>query len=241
MSQAEQIGDYTPNVAVVTGAARGIGRAIALRLADDGFDVAVNDISSSKSALEDVKNLIESKGKNAIAVTGDVSVEADVENLIAETVKVLGGIDVMVANAGVASGGKFLDLDISSFDRVISINLRGVMLCYLLAARQMVKQKRGGRLIGASSVFGKRGVAYNQAYCASKFAVRGLTQSVAKEVRHQKITCNSYAPGLILTDMTVIEEDKLIDGQPGSFVKSLIGHHDDQGTTITICGGMVME
>lgn len=103
------IADYTPNVAIVTGASRGIGRAIALRLADDGFDVAVNDIPQQKEQLEEVVSLIQAKGKKALAVFGDVSVEADVERLVLETAKELGGVDVMVANAGITGGQALID------------------------------------------------------------------------------------------------------------------------------------
>ena len=104
-----EIADYTPNVAIVTGAAQGIGRAIALRLADDGFDVTVNDISPQKERLDELVELIKTKGKRALAVTGDVSVEADVERLVAETAKELGGVDVMVANAGISISQHLLD------------------------------------------------------------------------------------------------------------------------------------
>ena len=103
------VADYTPNVAIVTGASRGIGRAIALRLADDGFDVTVNDVPQQKEQLEEVVSLIQAKGKKALAVLGDVSVEADVERLVAETAKELGGVDVMVANAGITGGQALID------------------------------------------------------------------------------------------------------------------------------------
>ena len=106
---ATDIADYTPNVAIVTGAARGIGRGIALRLADDGFDVTVNDIPAHKALLDEVVSLINGKGKKGLAVVGDVSVEADVERIVAETVKELGGVDVMVANAGIASASPLIE------------------------------------------------------------------------------------------------------------------------------------
>lgn len=106
---ATDIADYTPNVAIVTGAARGIGRGIALRLADDGFDVTVNDIPAHQALLDEVVSLINAKGKKGLAVVGDVSVEADVERLVGETVKELGGVDVMVANAGIAGASPLIE------------------------------------------------------------------------------------------------------------------------------------
>lgn len=103
------ISDYTPNTAIVTGAAQGIGRAIAFRLADDGFNVAVNDIPAQEKALEQVAQAIGDKGRKAMAILGDVSVEEDVQRLVEETVKKLGGVDVMIANAGIAQAGTFVD------------------------------------------------------------------------------------------------------------------------------------
>jgi len=227
MSSSDEIGDYAPNVAIVTGAARGIGRTIALRLADDGFDVTVNDLPAREQDLQEVVKAITAKGRKGLCVTGDVSLEADVDRLVAETAKELGSVDVMIANAGISGGGRLTDLDMALFDRVIAVNLRGVMLCYKYAARQMIKQKRGGRLIGASSIFGKRGVPYNQPYCSSKFAVRGMSHSVAKEMIPYKITCNTYAPGVIVTPLTDFSQDIALGGKHGSFVKSLIGGKPD--------------
>ncbi|KAH8093146.1 NAD-binding protein [Cristinia sonorae] len=218
------IADYTPTVAIVTGAAKGIGRAIALRLADDGFNVAVNDIPAEQQNLEVVAGLIREKGRQAVVITGDVSVEADVEKLVAQTVEDLGGLDAMIANAGIGAAGPLSYLDVEQFDRILAVNVRGVMLCYKHAAKQMISQNRGGRLIAASSIFGKKGVKYCQAYCASKFAVRGLSQSFAEELLPHKITVNTYAPGVIRTDMTKSDKD---GDKHGSFVKSLFTAKED--------------
>ncbi|TCD62649.1 hypothetical protein EIP91_006602 [Steccherinum ochraceum] len=248
---SKPIAEYTPQVAIVTGAAKGIGRAIALRLASDGFKVVVNDRLAQEDALNALAVEIPSLGRDAteataseevrtLVVTGDVSVEADVDKLIRETVKVFGGVDAVIANAGIALGGVFLEYSMNDLDQVLAVNVRGVMLCFQRAARQMVKQKRGGRLIAASSMYGQRGVAYNQAYCASKFAVRGLCQSIARELMPYKITCNSYAPGCILTDMTDRPEDKMLDGQHGSFIKALIaGTHEGPDAGPDVVASMV--
>ncbi|RDB19762.1 L-2,3-butanediol dehydrogenase [Hypsizygus marmoreus] len=188
-------------VAFVTGAAQGIGRAIALQLADDGFDVAINDIPASKDKLESVSKEIAAKGRRTYIAAGDVSVEANVELMFSDVVKSLGQLDVMVANAGVCGAKPIIDTTSDEWDRVFAINTRGVFLCYKYAAAQMIKQGRGGRIIGASSTAGLQGEAHMSAYSASKFAVRGLTQAAAREWGPHKITVNVYCPGVIETEM----------------------------------------
>ncbi|TFK49874.1 NAD(P)-binding protein [Heliocybe sulcata] len=182
-------------VAIVTGSAQGIGRGIALKLAEDGFDVAVNDIPPQKARLDEVVKEIEAKGRRAVAVTADVSSETDVKAMVETVVRELGGLDVMVANAGIARYSSILETSVEDWDKINSINLRGVFLCYKHAAAQMLSQGRGGRIIGASSMAGKKGAALSSAYAASKFGVRGLTQSVALELGKAGITVNAYAPG----------------------------------------------
>jgi len=221
-----EVADYTPNVALVTGAAQGIGREIALRLANDGFDVAVNDIPPKLEQLQKVVDEIKAKGRRSVAVTADISNEEQVANMIEKTVEALGGLDAMIANAGISGGGPFLETDTNAWDRQISINLRGTMLCYKYAGQQMVKQKRGGRIVGASSILGKRAGLYLAAYSASKFAVRGLSQSVAKELAPFKITVNTYAPGCILTDLVDHPLDSQYGGR-GAFSKIVAGAPPD--------------
>ncbi|KAF9459802.1 NAD(P)-binding protein [Collybia nuda] len=189
-------------ISLVTGAASGIGKAIALRLADDGFDIALNDLELSKGKLEVLNQEISQKGRRTTVILGDVSQEADVKRLVNSTVQDLGGLDVMVANAGIVTkAAPIQDTSIGDWDRTLSINARGVFLCYKYAAQQMIKQGRGGRIIGASSLVGKQGFAMVSPYAASKFAVRGLTQSAAKDLGPHKITVNAYAPGFIDTAM----------------------------------------
>jgi len=202
-------------VALVTGAAQGIGRGIALRLASDGFDVALNDIPAKLDALGDVVSEIEAlgDGRRAIVVTGDVSLEADVERAVEETVKQLGSLDVMVANAGVARVGSITEVSVEDFDLVVGVNFRGVLLCYKHAARQMIKQGRGGRIIGASSVAGLQAFPLAALYSGTKFAVRGLTQVTAMELAPHRITVNCYAPGLITSSMTSDPVDELAKGE----------------------------
>ncbi|KAJ7641866.1 hypothetical protein FB45DRAFT_786017 [Roridomyces roridus] len=189
-------------VALVTGAAQGIGKAIALRLADDGFDVAVNDIVANEKKLSSVVEEIKAKGRQSSAHLADVSVEEDVKGMVAEVVRVYGGLNVMVANAGVCKCALMTETSVEDYDRVMNINARGTFLCYKHAGVQMMAQGRGGRIIGACSASGKRaGSAFTSAYVASKFAIRGLTQSAALEFGPHKITVNAYAPGPIDTDM----------------------------------------
>jgi len=189
-------------VALVTGSGQGIGRAISLRLADDGFDVAVNDIPSNRQNLESLVKEIESKGRKSIIVVADVTQEDQVKAMVDTTVKDLGGLDVMVANAGIATFGvPIIKTTAEDFDRIFNVNVKGVFFCYKYAGLQMVAQGRGGRIIGASSTVGKTAQIYLGPYSASKFAVRGLTQSMAQELGSHRITVNSYCPGAIETPM----------------------------------------
>ncbi|KAJ7921133.1 hypothetical protein B0H13DRAFT_2249624 [Mycena leptocephala] len=189
--------------ALVTGAAQGIGRAIALRLAADGFDVALNDIAAKTAQLEAVKAEVIAAGRRSAVFPADVSVDSEVKDMVAGVVAAFGGLDVMVANAGICKArSSLLDVDPAEWDRTFSINVRGVFQCYQHAARQMILQGRGGRIIGATSGAGKQGNAMMPDYCASKFAVRGLTQAAACEFGKHGITVNAYAPGAVITPMT---------------------------------------
>ncbi|KAJ8517405.1 hypothetical protein ONZ45_g5426 [Pleurotus djamor] len=188
-------------VALITGASRGIGRAVALRLAKDGYDIALNDLRANSKHIDSVKEEISRIGRRACVVPADVKHEKEVVGMVDETVKALGSLNVMVANAGIVQYGSILDTSTELWDEVLAINGRGVFLCYKYAAKQMIFQGSGGRIIGASSVSGKQGGALQGAYCASKFAVRGLTQSVARELAPHGITVNAYSPGPISTAM----------------------------------------
>jgi len=187
-------------IALVTGAGGGIGRAIALRLADDGFDVAVSDLGSA-SGLASLKSAIIDKGRRAFVSNTDVSNEAEVQDMTKSVVDHMGGLDVMVANAGICIAKPFIETTIGEWDKIFAVNGRGVFLCYKYAAQQMIAQGRGGRIIGASSVAGKQGEGFLAAYSATKFAVRGLTQATARELGKHGITVNAYAPGVIDTPM----------------------------------------
>ncbi|KAG9101152.1 hypothetical protein FS749_009871 [Ceratobasidium sp. UAMH 11750] len=201
-----------PRTAIVTGAAQGIGRAIALRLAADGIDVAVNDIPQKQDKLLELVKEIELAGLKSIAIPGDVSKEDDVKSMVAKTVAELGGLDIMVANAGIYEWYSILDMPEESFDKVMGVNCKGVLFCYRAAAAQMIKQGRGGRIIGASSVYGHRAQGSIVSYVTSKFAVRAITQTAALEWGEHNITVNSYAPAFIDTPMAHSVDDKVGSG-----------------------------
>ncbi|KZP23999.1 NAD-binding protein [Athelia psychrophila] len=215
-------------IALVTGSAQGIGRAISLRLADDGFDVAVNDIPSNQPALDSLVEEIKAKGRRSVAVPADVTQEEQVKEMVAKVVKDLGGLDVMVANAGIChSTGLVVDTTVENWDSHFDINVKGVFFCYKHAGIQMVAQGRGGRIIGAASVAGKRGGKGLGTYSATKFAVRGLTQSLAQELGPHRITVNTYAPGFIDTPM-LQKSDAAIAKKTGAEVGASIAKYTAQ-------------
>lgn len=190
-------------VAHITGAARGIGKAIALRLAQDGHNIAVSDLDSMADELEATRQEIESVGVKAIALTGDVTSPDDVRRLVADTAAQLGSLDVMVANAGIVITKPTLEVTPEEYDKVHAVNNRGVFLCYTEAARQMISQGGGGKIIGASSIAGHKGFGLLAAYSSSKFGVRALTQACAQEWAAHGITVNAYCPGIVDTQMWV--------------------------------------
>ncbi|MET9565103.1 SDR family oxidoreductase [Streptomyces tauricus] len=190
-------------VAHITGAARGIGRAIALRLAADGHDIAVSDLAAMSEELESTRSAAEAHGVRAVALTGDVTNQESVRRLVTGTAEQLGSLDVMVANAGVAQTKALLDVTPQEYDRVHAVNGRGIFLCYTEAARQMIAQGGGGKIIGASSIAGHKGFPLLGVYSSSKFGVRALTQAAAQEWAEHGITVNAYCPGIVDTHMWV--------------------------------------
>ncbi|KAL1667323.1 hypothetical protein GGF50DRAFT_48860 [Schizophyllum commune] len=199
-------------VAIVTGAARGIGRAIALQLANDGLDITLNDLPSAKDQLDEVRAEVETRGRRTLVIVGDVSSEADVERLVDETVDYFGRLDVMVANAGVMVVKPVIDTSVEDWHKAHNVNGLGTFLCYKHAAIKMRQlNNKSGRIIGASSVAGKMGEPFASIYCQTKFGIRGLTQALgmrylttaspACEISHTGITVNCYCPGAVDTVM----------------------------------------
>lgn len=188
-------------VAVVTGSDRGIGKGIALCLAKEGCKVVVNSHKYAKEGdlvVKEIKNL----GSDAVFVAADVSREKEVRNLIGKAVKEFGKLDILVNNAGILVMGTILALTEKDWDRQLSVNLKGVFFCTKYAARQMIKQGKGGRIINISSIAGLVGFPGISAYCASKGAVTELTREAALDFAQYGITVNAINPGVISTDMT---------------------------------------
>ncbi len=199
-------------VALVTGAGgqHGIGRAIALRLAREGADVAVNDVTSNPHAgsdswrgVDSVVEEIRDLGRRSISIIADVSDAAQVEAMVRETSECLGPIHILVNNAGSAAGPDrvpVVELEEDAWDTVQRVNVKGTFLCSRAVSRQMLHDGRKGKIIIISSGAGKQGIARYAAYCASKFALIGFTQSLALELAPHGINVNAICPGLVETE-----------------------------------------
>lgn len=200
--------DLSGKVALVTGAAGagGIGRAIATRLAEDGADLVVNDLreeAGARAGLPDTVREIEGLGRRALPVYADVAEADQVERMVNEALDYFGRIDILVNNAGAPAGRDrvpVVELEEEAFDLVQRVNVKGVFLCCQAVARHMLQRGGGGAIINISSTSGKQGVARFAAYCASKFAVRGFTQALARELGPDGITVYAICPGLIASE-----------------------------------------
>jgi 3-oxoacyl-[acyl-carrier protein] reductase len=186
-------------VALVTGGSRGIGRASALRLAEQCSRIAIN-YRGNHAAAEECLELLRQVGVEAIALQADVSEPGEVNQMMAHVEKEWGGLDILVNNAGIRRDSLALRLSDEDWDRVLDINLKGAFYCARAALRFMIR-KRWGRIINISSVAGLTGNPGQVNYCASKAGLLGLTRSLAREVARRNITVNAVAPGLIATDM----------------------------------------
>ncbi len=195
------------STAVVTGAGRGIGRGIALRLARDGHAVAVNDVN--KAGAEAVAAEIGAAGGRAVAVPADVTDRDAVFAMVARAADELGGVDVMVANAGIAQVKTLLELTPDDLETIFRVNVFGVDYCMQAAAERFISQGTTGKIINAASIAAHSGFDYLGHYSATKFAVRALTQAGAKELARHGITVNAYCPGIVGTDMWDLIDEKL--------------------------------
>jgi 3-oxoacyl-[acyl-carrier protein] reductase len=208
--------DLTDRVAIVTGSARGIGQAIALKLAEVGADVVVNDIEAAAESLKGVAQEIKALGRKSLAVTADVSSPEDVNRLIETAVKEFGKIDILVNNAGVTRDQLLMRMSDEEWDTVLNIDLKSAFLCTRAVIRHMLKQ-RWGRIISIASVVGLVGNAGQANYASAKAGIIGLTKSIAKEVGSRGITANAIAPGYIQTKMT----EQLNDDQRQEMLKHI--------------------
>lgn len=215
--------------AVVTGASRGLGRSIALKLAELGANVILNYRSSANS-VEEVVKAIEEKGVKALAVQGDVSSFEDAKKIIDAAVENFGSIDVLVNNAGITKDGLLMRMKEEDFDNVIEVNLKGVFNCTRHAVPIMMKQ-RSGRIINISSVVGLAGNAGQANYAAAKAGIIGLTKSTAKEIASRGITVNAIAPGFIQTDMTDVLSDKVKETIMSNIPLKKLGEPEDVAET----------
>jgi L-rhamnose 1-dehydrogenase len=190
-------------VALVTGASRGIGRAIALRLAQEGAAVAVNHPGEAKEALEVVR-LIRSRGGKALSVRADIAYKRQVDRMVARVIERLGHIDILVNSAGICPFAEFLDITEETWDRTHDVNLRGVFLCSQAVARHMVERGIRGRIISISSIASYVGGIIQAHYCPTKAGVNLLMKSMATALGPHGITCNTVLPGTVLTDMNCV-------------------------------------
>ncbi|BEH10416.1 MULTISPECIES: 3-oxoacyl-[acyl-carrier-protein] reductase [Geobacter] len=193
-------------VAVVTGASRGIGREIALRLAREGADVAVTatTLDSARKTADEIEQL----GRRALALAVDVADAAAVEALFASVVEAFGKVDILVNNAGITRDGLLLRMKDADWDAVLDVNLKGAFNCTREAAKLMTKA-RSGRIVNIGSVVGEMGNAGQVNYCASKAGMIGMTKAVARELAKRGITVNAVTPGFIETDMTAVLSEKV--------------------------------
>lgn len=241
-------------VALVTGATRGIGKEIALELAQNGIDIAIN-YRSMQEGMEDLKKEIEAYGVRCEFVGADVANFEQCENMVKETVEKFGKIDILVNNAGITKDGLIMRMKKEDFEAVIDINLIGTFNVTRNVIPYMIKQKLG-RIINVSSVVGVAGNAGQTNYSASKAGIIGFTKSLAKEVASRNILVNAIAPGFIDTDMTKVLSDNVKEGinaqiplrrmgnpkEVAKVVKFLASEDSSYitGQVINIDGGMVM-
>ncbi|KAL0572652.1 hypothetical protein V5O48_009310 [Marasmius crinis-equi] len=187
--------------ALITGACRGIGRAIALRLASDGFDICIADLPSNAKPLESVAKEARALGREALAVSCDVTKMSQVEESVQKSVDALGPLSVMMANAGIVQIKQLVDTTEKEMRQIFEANVYGVLNSNIVAGKQFLKQGTGGKIINAASIASFRAMPPLSLYCSTKAAVRSLTQGFAQEYGPQNITVNAYAPGTIDTKM----------------------------------------
>ena len=231
MSEAENI----RRAALVTGGGRGIGRAICLALAAQGYNVAVNYAASSAAAEQTAADC-RAYGVEAVALQADVTDPAACQTLVDTAAKTFGRLDVLVNNAGVTADKLILRMQPEDFDKVINANLKGAFFCCKAACKLMMRQ-RYGRIVNISSVVGLHGNAGQANYAASKAGLIGLTKSLAKEFAARGVTVNAVAPGFIGTDMTNAMTDAAKQAAVASIPAGRIGAPEDVANAVAFLAG----
>ncbi|MBO5278389.1 MAG: 3-oxoacyl-[acyl-carrier-protein] reductase [Lachnospiraceae bacterium] len=244
----------TGKTALVTGAGRGIGREIALTLAREGADVAIN-YNGSADAAKEVAAKIEALGRKAVLIQCNVADFQAAEEMIKKAAEELGRLDILVNNAGITKDNLLLRMSEAEYDAVLDINLKGCFNTIRHAAKLMIKQ-RSGRIINLSSVSGVMGNAGQANYCASKAGIIGLTKSAARELASRNVTVNAIAPGFIETEMTAVLSDSVKENILAQIPMHRLGNTKDiaeaaaflasdragyiTGQVIQVNGGMAM-
>ncbi len=241
-------------VALITGAARGIGKEVTKKFAKNGYDVVINYVSS-KTDTEKLKKEFEDLGVKVLLVKADVSNQEEAEDLVNQTINTFGKIDVLVNNAGITKDNLLMRMSEEDFEKVININLKGTFLVTKYAIKYMMK-KRCGSIVNLASVVGVAGNAGQCNYAASKAGIIGFTKSIAKELASRNIRANAVAPGFIKTDMTEVLSDSVKENINSQIPLKRMGTAEEvanlvyflsseqssyiTGQVINVDGGMVM-
>lgn len=221
---------FQEKVALVTGASRGIGKAIALQLAAGGAKVVVN-YAGSKDKAEEVVEQIKAAGGEAMCYQCNVADYAEVEKMVTDVLAAYGRVDILVNNAGITKDNLLLKMSEADFDQVVNTNLKGAFNTIKCLTKPMMKQ-RYGRIINLSSVSGVMGNAGQANYCASKAGIIGMTKSVARELASRGITANAVAPGFIETDMTNVLDEKVKEAMMAQIPAKRLGSPEDIANTV---------
>lgn len=245
-------------VALVTGASKGIGRALALGLGKDGFDVVVNDVAHQSAALDNVAAEIRRLSRRAFTALGDVSRKADVAAMVAAAIDAAGHIDAVVNNAGILIANSVDDLKEEEWDAVLDVNAKGTFLV-VQALLPHMKERGYGRIVNIASIGGKHGAPMQAHYSASKAAVMGFTRVLAQEVGPFGITANCICPGIIVTDMgrTNLDDPAVKESWVAKTALRRLGQPEDvagpvcflasdasafvTGQSLNVCGGIVLS
>ena len=241
-------------VAFITGGSRGIGKEVALKFADNGYNIVINYVSD-KTDTQELEKEFTKRGVEALIIKADVTNTEQIENLVKEVIEKFGKIDVLVNNAGVTKDNLLMRMSEEEFDKVVEVNLKGTFIVTKAVIKYMMK-KRSGSIINLSSVVGVAGNAGQTNYSASKAGIIGFTKSVAKELASRNIRANAVAPGFIETDMTAVLSDSVKENIHNQIPLKRMGSAKEvanliyflgsdessyiTGQTINIDGGMLM-